>query len=92
MIYTRQMKLLKLRLRLSMHSACLRGRALNVVRQCNLVSYRSDSECFRSPALRCSLERVVLWFCPVLALGTLVSNWTSRTGDYSKARRALFQS
>jgi hypothetical protein len=23
------------------------------------------------------------------ALGTLASNWTSRTGDYSKARRAL---
>jgi hypothetical protein len=28
----------------------------------------------------------VLW-----ALGTLASNWTSRTGDYSKARRALAQ-
>ena len=26
------------------------------------------------------------------ALGTLASNWTSRTGDYSKARRALKQS
>jgi|SRR5215472_4046144 len=25
------------------------------------------------------------------ALGTLASNWTSRTGDYSKARRALWQ-
>ena len=32
------------------------------------------------------------WFCLVAlgwALGTLASNWTSRTGDYSKARRAL---
>jgi hypothetical protein len=32
------------------------------------------------------------WFCLFAsgwALGTLASNWTSRTGDYSKARRAL---
>jgi hypothetical protein len=32
------------------------------------------------------------WFCLfglMWALGTLASNWTSRTGDYSKARRAL---
>jgi hypothetical protein len=32
------------------------------------------------------------WFFPFAlfwALGTLASNWTSRTGDYSKARRAL---
>ena len=32
------------------------------------------------------------WFCVFAlgwALGTLASNWTSRTGDYSKARRAL---
>jgi hypothetical protein len=26
------------------------------------------------------------------ALGTLASNWTSGTGDYAKARRALRQS
>jgi hypothetical protein len=34
------------------------------------------------------------WFCLFAlfwALGTLASNWTSRTGDYSKARRALRQ-
>ena len=32
------------------------------------------------------------WFCLFAlfwAIGTLASNWTSRTGDYSKARRAL---
>ena len=32
------------------------------------------------------------WFCLFAlgwALGTLASNWTSRTGDYSKARHAL---
>jgi len=32
------------------------------------------------------------WFCLFAsgwALGTLASNWTSRTGDYAKARRAL---
>jgi hypothetical protein len=32
------------------------------------------------------------WFCLFAvgwAVGTLASNWTSRTGDYSKARRAL---
>jgi len=28
-------------------------------------------------------------FAVTWALGTLASNWTSRTGDYSKARRAL---
>ena len=35
------------------------------------------------------------WFCLFAlfwALGTLASNWTSRTGDYSKARRALSRS
>lgn len=35
------------------------------------------------------------WFCLFAlfwALGTLASNWTSRTGDYSKARRALSHS
>jgi hypothetical protein len=35
------------------------------------------------------------WFCLFAlgwALGTLASNWTSRTGDYSKARRALGRS
>ncbi len=35
------------------------------------------------------------WFCLfalVWALATLASNWTSRTGDYSKARRALSHS
>jgi len=34
------------------------------------------------------------WFCLFAvfwALGTLASNWNSRTGDYSKARRALAQ-
>ena len=34
------------------------------------------------------------WFCVFAvgwACGTLASNWTSRTGDYSKARRALSQ-
>ena len=67
--------------------------ASEVIRRCNLVSHCSDSECFRSPALRCSLQQVVLWFCSVLVLGgTLLSNWTSRTGDYSKARGALSQS
>lgn len=30
-----------------------------------------------------------LLFALFWALGTLASNWTSRTGDYSKARRAL---
>lgn len=30
-------------------------------------------------------------FAAFWALGTLASNWTSRTGDYSKARRALSQ-
>jgi len=35
------------------------------------------------------------WFCLFAvfwAFGTLASNWTSRTGDYSKARRALSHS
>jgi len=35
------------------------------------------------------------WFCLFAvfwALGTLASNWTSRTGDFSKARRALGRS
>jgi hypothetical protein len=35
------------------------------------------------------------WFCLFAlgwALGTLASNWRSRTGDYSKARRALGRS
>jgi hypothetical protein len=35
------------------------------------------------------------WFCVFAvgwALGTLASNWTSRTGDFSKARRALNKS
>ena len=34
------------------------------------------------------------WFCLFAvgwAFGTLASNWTSRTGDFSKARRALSQ-
>ena len=34
------------------------------------------------------------WFCLLAlgwALGTLASNWTSRKGDYSKARKALSQ-
>ncbi len=34
-------------------------------------------------------SRLFLVFAVFWALGTLASNWTSRTGDYSKARRAL---
>ena len=34
-------------------------------------------------------SRVFLVFAVFWALGTLASNWTSRTGDYAKARRAL---
>jgi hypothetical protein len=33
--------------------------------------------------------RLFFLFALFWALGTLASNWTSRTGDYSKARRAL---
>ena len=34
-------------------------------------------------------SRLFFLFALFWALGTLASNWTSRTGDYSKARRAL---
>ena len=34
-------------------------------------------------------SRSFFLFALLWALGTLASNWTSRTGDYSKARRAL---
>ena len=34
-------------------------------------------------------SRLFFLFALFWALGTLSSNWTSRTGDYSKARRAL---
>ena len=34
-------------------------------------------------------SKVFLLFAVAWALGTLASNWTSRTGDYAKARRAL---
>jgi hypothetical protein len=34
-------------------------------------------------------SRLFFPFAVLWALGTLASNWTSRTGDYSKARRAL---
>jgi hypothetical protein len=33
-----------------------------------------------------------LLFTLLWALGTLASNWTSRTGDFAKARRVLGQS
>jgi hypothetical protein len=34
-------------------------------------------------------SKVFLIFAVIWAMATLASNWTSRTGDYSKARRAL---
>jgi len=34
-------------------------------------------------------SRPFLFFAIVWAVATLASNWTSRTGDFSKARRAL---
>jgi hypothetical protein len=34
-------------------------------------------------------SRAFFLFALLWSLGTLASNWTSRTGDYSKARRAL---
>lgn len=34
-------------------------------------------------------SKLVLIFAVIWAIVTLASNWTSRTGDYSKARRAL---
>lgn len=37
-------------------------------------------------------SKVFLVFAVFWAVGTLASNWTSRTGDYAKARRALQQS
>ena len=57
-----------------------------------------------SSAILPTLGAFVAWRCRIpgsgwfflfalfWALGTLASNWTSRTGDYSKARRALSQS
>ena len=54
-----------------------------------------------SSAIIPTLGALWAWFCGVpesklfflfalfWAVGTLASNWTSRTGDYSKARRAL---
>jgi hypothetical protein len=38
----------------------------------------------RAPASRIFFLVAVVW-----AIGTLASNWTSRTGDFSKAKRAL---
>ena len=37
-------------------------------------------------------SKVFLVFAVFWAIGTLASNWRSRTGDYSKARRALHSS
>ena len=34
-------------------------------------------------------SKLFLIFAAIWAIATLASNWTSRTGDYSKARRAL---
>ena len=34
-------------------------------------------------------SKLFLIFAVFWAIGTLASNWRSRTGDYSKARRAL---
>jgi hypothetical protein len=34
-------------------------------------------------------SKLFLIFAAIWAVGALASNWTSRTGDYSKARRAL---
>jgi hypothetical protein len=34
-------------------------------------------------------SKLFLLFAVFWAIGTLASNWTSRTGDYAKARRAL---
>lgn len=41
---------------------------------------------FRSGA---PASKLFLIFAVIWAIATLASNWTSRTGDYSKARRAL---
>lgn len=38
---------------------------------------------------RVSGSRFFLIFAAIWAVGTLASNWTSRSGDFSKARRAL---
>jgi len=45
-------------------------------------------------ALRASVpgSKLFLIFAVFWAIGTLASNWRSRTGDYSKARRALHSS
>lgn len=37
-------------------------------------------------------SKLFLIFAVIWAIATLASNWTSRTGDYSKARRALVNS
>ena len=34
-------------------------------------------------------SKLFLIFAVIWAIATLASNWTSRTGDFSKARRAL---
>jgi hypothetical protein len=34
-------------------------------------------------------SKLFLIFAVIWAIATVASNWTSRTGDYSKARRAL---
>ncbi|MFY9560472.1 MAG: hypothetical protein WAQ52_09590 [Terriglobales bacterium] len=39
-----------------------------------------------------SASKPFLIFAVIWAIGALASNWTSRTGDYSKARRALGRS
>jgi hypothetical protein len=39
-----------------------------------------------------TLSKLFLIFAVFWALGTLASNWRSRTGDFSKARRALHSS
>ena len=39
--------------------------------------------------LRIPGSKLFLLFAVFWAIGTLASNWTSRSGDYSKARRAL---
>jgi hypothetical protein len=78
--------------KLSMHSASPRGRAL--------MWSAGVTSSATVPTLSAFVARDFGvpwsgWFCGFAlfwALGTLVSNWTSRTGDYSKARRSLSQS
>ena len=78
--------------KLSMHSASPRGRAL--------MWSAGVTSSATVPTLSAFVARDFGvpwsgWFCGFAlfwALGTLLSNWTSRTGDYSKARRSLSQS